>query len=90
MITVEFTSLLKRFFPELAPVKVEANTVFELVQEIDKHFSGLATYLVEEHGGLRKHVNIFVNGKMIKDREKLSDSLSENDKVNIIQALSGG
>ena len=90
MVNVEFTSLLKRFFPTLTSVEVEASTVKDLLEEIDKEYSGLSGYLIEEHGGLRKHVNIFINGNMVKDREKLSDVLNENDKVNIIQALSGG
>jgi len=90
MVIVEFTSLLKRFFPNLSTVEVRASSVKELVQVLDEQYSGLSGYLIEEHGGLRKHVNIFVNSKMIKDREGLSDTLSENDKVNIIQALSGG
>lgn len=90
MVSVEFTSLLNRFFPHLTSVEVEASSVHELVQQLDQQFSGLGGYLIEEHGGLRKHVNIFVNGKMIKDRKALSDPLSDNDKVNIIQALSGG
>jgi len=90
MVSVKFTSLLKRFFPTLTSVKVEATSVEELLVELDKQYDGLSGYLIEEHGGLRKHVNIFINGNMIKDREKLSDKLNRNDKVNIIQALSGG
>ena len=90
MIRVEFTSLLKRFFPNLTSLSIEANSVAELISELDVKYPGLSAYLIQEHGGLRKHVNIFVNGCMIKDRVNLSDSLLHNDKVNIIQALSGG
>ncbi len=90
MVSVEFTSLLKRFFPTLASVKVEATSINELLIELDKQYDGLSGYLLEEQGGLRKHVNIFVNGNMIRDRKKLSDELKKNDRVNILQALSGG
>ena len=90
MITVHFTSLLNRFFPDLKPESVEANTVCELLVELDKLYPGLSGYLIEENGRLRKHVNIFVNGEMISDRESLQDVLKDNDEVNIIQALSGG
>ncbi len=90
MVKVQFTSLLKRFFPNLKAEELEANTVEELVLSLDKIYPGLRAYLLEEQGNLRKHVNIFVNGTMIKDRVSLSDRLLHNDKVNIIQALSGG
>lgn len=90
MVTVQFTSLLQRFFPNLKTEQVEATSVAQLLEELDIKYPGLSSYLIEEHGGLRKHVNIFVNGTMIKDREQLSDTLLHDDKVNIIQALSGG
>lgn len=90
MVKVEFTSLLQRFFPELNSVEIEASNVKELLAELDKKYEGLSTYLIHENAGLRKHVNIFINGNMIKDRAKLSDQLSTNDTINIIQALSGG
>lgn len=90
VVTIQFTSLLKRFFPNLKTEEIEANTVAELVMLLDKTYPGLKAYLVEEQGSLRKHVNIFVNGTMIKDRINLSDRLLYNDQVNIIQALSGG
>ena len=90
MVRVEFTSLLKRFFPNLTSLNIEANSVAELIFELDVKYPGLSAYLIQEQGGLRKHVNIFVNGQMIKDRVNLSDTLLHNDKVNIIQALSRG
>ncbi len=90
MVKVEFTSLLLRFFPDLVPMEVEATTVKELLSELDKTHEGLSAYLAQENTGLRQHVNIFINGNMIKDRIKLSDQLATNDTINIIQALSGG
>lgn len=90
MALVQFTSLLLRFFPDLQSEEVEASTVKELLDELDNKHKGLSSYLVEENIGLRKHVNIFINGKMIQDRVGLADSISENDSINIIQALSGG
>ena len=87
MVEVQFTSLLKRFFPNLKNEEIEASTVQELVMSLDEIYPGLRAYLVEEQGNLRKHVNIFVNGTMIKDRVSLSDRLLHNDKVNIIQNI---
>ena len=90
MPTVNFTYALKRFYPELRPVELSVDKVSEVITEIDKEFPGIESYLVDELGRLRKHVNIFVDGDLIKDREKLSDSISENSEVYIKQALSGG
>ncbi|MEM7228017.1 MAG: MoaD/ThiS family protein [Planctomycetota bacterium] len=47
-------------------------------------------YVLDEHGGLRKHMAVFVNGTLIGDRSTLSDPIDERDTIDIMQALSGG
>lgn len=90
MAKIKFTSALKPFFPSLTDLEVEGNTVQELVAQIEVHFPGISTYLKDETGRLRKHVNIFVQGDLIKDRNRLSDSVKSSDELLIFQALSGG
>lgn len=91
MQTVKFTQALKRFYPDLGDLEMNAESLAELINEIDRQFQGMKSYIVDDQGILRQHVNIFVDGKMIEDREGLSDSISEEDcEIFIMQALSGG
>ena len=90
MPTVKFTYALKRFFPALKDVSAEGNSFPESFRELDFHYPGLSKYVLDEQGSLRKHVNIFIDGKMINDRNKLTDPLSVNSEIYIMQALSGG
>jgi sulfur-carrier protein len=90
MAKVRFTPNLKRFYPTLQPLQLEANTVAELLQQIEAVHPGLRAYLVDEHGRVREHVNIFVRDELIHDKVALSDPLGPNDEVYILQALSGG
>jgi len=90
MAVVRFTSHLAKFFPGLGELVVDAGTVAELIQRLEDHYPGISAYLTEDHGGLRKHVNIFVDQMLIQDRKQLSDRLSSNAEVHILQALSGG
>lgn len=90
MVRVNFTQALKRFYPELEPFDVDCDNVCELVQVMDERYPGIKNYIVDEQGQLRKHVNIFVQQKLINDRVKLQDQLAPNDEVYIMQALSGG
>ncbi len=87
---VNFTSALRRFYPDLQPYEVQAQTVAEVVNDLNQRYPGLADYLVDEQGRLRQHVNIFIGEKLIKDKIKLQDKLSDQDEVYIMQALSGG
>jgi len=58
--------------------------------EVEKKFPGMADYILENDGALRKHVNIFIGENMIKDRTELSDTVKNTDTIFIMQALSGG
>ncbi|MEO8607558.1 MAG: MoaD/ThiS family protein [Chloroflexota bacterium] len=91
MPAVKFTTHLEKFFPGVTQgVSVEALTVAEVVTALDQRFPGLAAYLIDEQGALRKHVNIFVDDNLIHDRQTLSDALTPSNRVYIFQALSGG
>lgn len=91
MAQVRFTNHLSRFFPDLRQdISVPGATVADVVGALDESFPGLGGYLVDERGRLRRHVNIFVNGEMIVDREALADPVSDSTQVFILQALSGG
>ena len=87
---VQFTRHLQRFFPQLAEVEVPAATVAELVSVLEERHPGLRDFLVDERGTLRKHVNIFIENEMVRDREHLSDPLLPESQVFVMQALSGG
>ena len=90
MPTVKFTRSLNRFFPELEEVSVNGKTLEEILREVNVRYPGISNYLLDEHHRLRKHVNIFIDGTLISDRNGLKDSFSENSEIFIIQALSGG
>ena len=90
MPTIKFTTALKRFYPNLSEFTAPAENVNTVLQIIEEKYPGMKTYIVDDQGALRKHVNIFINGNIIEDRIKLTDKVNEKDEVYIIQALSGG
>ena len=90
MAQVKFTPNLKRFFPDLCECEIEAATVAEIVAAVDQRWRGLGDYIIDEQGALRKHVNIFVGDELLRDKRALSDRVSADTKIFIVQALSGG
>ncbi|MBP6633035.1 MAG: MoaD/ThiS family protein, partial [Kofleriaceae bacterium] len=73
---VTFTRHLVRFFPTLTEGEVEGATVREVVAALDRRYPGLASYLVDETGRLRRHVNVFIGDEPVADRAALSDALA--------------
>ncbi len=90
MAKIRFTPNLVRLFPGLREVELSADTVAELINELEALHPRLSSYLVDEHGSLRTHVNIFIGEVRVRDRAALSDALRAGDEVFIVQALSGG
>lgn len=89
MPTVRFTSNLAKH-RDTPVVAVEAGTVRDAITEATLADPLLRGYVVDEQGRLRKHVNIFVDGELIRDRLRLSDALGPKAEVYVMQALSGG
>jgi cytidylate kinase len=50
----------------------------------------LRGYVVDEQGALRKHMVVFVDGRQIADRRHLTDGVTPDAEVYVMQALSGG
>jgi hypothetical protein len=90
MPTVKFTYALNRFFSGLKDTPATGDTLKEVLKEIDGNYPGIRNYILDEQGSLRRHVNIFIDGRLINDRVALSDHFTEKSEIYIIQALSGG
>ncbi len=48
------------------------------------------SYVLDDQAALRRHMTIFVDGRAIRDRARLSDPTTPSSIVYVFQALSGG
>ncbi len=46
--------------------------------------------MLDDQSALRKHMTIFVDGQIIRDRARLTDVVGETSSIYVFQALSGG
>ena len=86
---VSFTENLRRHLP-CPPVSAEGATVRALLDRVFEDNPPLRSYVLDDQGRLRKHVNVFVAGAPVADRNNLSDAVGPADEVFVFQALSGG
>lgn len=89
MTTVHFTPNLNRHI-DCPDVLVCGATVAEALEQVFASNPRLRNYILDDQGRMRKHVLVFVGGKLIEDRNTLSDSLTPERDVFVMQALSGG
>lgn len=86
---VVFTANLQRHVP-CPPCDVAGATVREALDEAFARYPRLQGYVLDEHGALRQHMVIYVDGRPLSDRKGLSDAVSPEGEVFVMQALSGG
>jgi sulfur-carrier protein len=89
MVTVHFTSNLRRHV-DCPSVVCDGDTVRDVLEKAFEANERLRTYVLDDQGGLRKHMSILVDGRAISDRERQSDPVAPSSEVWVMQALSGG
>ncbi len=89
MISVVFTENIQRHVA-CPPARVPGSTVGEVLDRVFEGNARARGYVLDDHGAVRKHMVVFINGTPIRDRATLSDPVSDGSEVYIMQALSGG
>ena len=89
MAVVAFTENLRRHVA-CPTVEVSGTTVREVLERVFDANPRLRGYVLDERGVLRKHMVVFVDGRQITDRQRLSDRVDPRSELYVMQALSGG
>lgn len=69
---------------------VEGGSVRAALEAYFANYAGARSYVLDDQGALRRHMAIYVDGQLIRDRAGLSDPVGDAGTVFVFQALSGG
>lgn len=89
MATVRFAKAFRRHV-ECPEEIVTGATLREVLHGYFGRHPSTQSYVLDELGAVRKHIAVFVNANQIIDRRHLTDPVSDDDTVDVFQALSGG
>jgi hypothetical protein len=89
MARIIFTANVQR---HVACPEAEAagHTVREVLDNAFADNPQARSYVLDDQAALRKHMSVFVDGKIIRDRVRLSDPVTDASTIHVFQALSGG
>jgi sulfur-carrier protein len=89
MAKVVFTPNVQRHVacPE---AEVPGCTVREVLDNVFAANPQARGYVLDDQSALRRHMTIFVDGRMIRDRAHLADPVHKSSRIYVFQALSGG
>jgi molybdopterin synthase sulfur carrier subunit len=89
MARVEFAKAFHRHV-ECPAAEASGATVAAVLDAYFQDRPGVQGYVLDEHGSVRRHVTVFLNGNQIVDRTRLTDPVGPQDAIWVFQALSGG
>jgi molybdopterin synthase sulfur carrier subunit len=89
MAKVVFTPNIQRHVgcPE---AEAAGQTVREVLENVFADNPQARGYVLDDQSALRRHMTIFVDGRMIHDRARLADPVKDTSTIHVFQALSGG
>jgi molybdopterin converting factor small subunit len=87
MADLHLPTTLTPLFAELPRrVEIEAATVGEAIDSLDRQWPGLRDRLCEPGPALRPHIHVYVD----RERGTLETPLEPRSRVDVIAAISGG
>jgi molybdopterin converting factor small subunit len=89
-VQVRIPTQLRTLTAGTAEVGVEADTVGGALKALDGQHPGFAERLFDEHGKLRRFVNVFVADEDIRFLDGLDTPVVAGQVVSIVPAVAGG
>jgi sulfur-carrier protein len=89
MAEIHFTSHLRNIVPD-GPLSAAGATVGEALANVLADQPHARSYVLDDRGGLRKHVCIFADGERLPHEGALARRIGPDSKLYVMQALSGG
>jgi molybdopterin synthase sulfur carrier subunit len=89
-INVLIPTPLRRFTDGEARVVVAAASVGEALDALESRYPGIGERLRDDSGQIRRFVNVFVNGRNVRESAGIDTALAPGDELGIIPAMAGG
>jgi molybdopterin synthase sulfur carrier subunit len=67
-------------------LELDGETVAEVLQALEREHPDVKGWILDEHGAIREHINVFVN----KEYGREDTSVNPSDRLHVIPAISGG
>ena len=67
-------------------LELEGDTVAEVLRALERAHPDVKGWILDEHGLIRDHINVFVN----KEYGREDTSVGDADRLHVLPAISGG
>jgi molybdopterin converting factor small subunit len=89
-VKVKIPTQLRTLTEGSSEVEAAAGPLTEVIDDLEARHPGLKQRLLDDSGGLRRFVNVYVDDEDVRFLDGLSTQVSEGAKLSIIPAVAGG
>jgi molybdopterin converting factor small subunit len=86
MAIVKLRAPLKDLVGGTREVPIEGASVGEVLRELERLHPRIEGWVLDEHGRVRRHVNVFVDGERVRE----DAAVAANATVHVLPSISGG
>jgi len=84
--TVKLRAPLKDLAGGNREVAIEGASVGEVLRELERQRPKIEGWVLDEHGRVRRHVNVFVDGERVREDAPVAPSAT----LHVLPSISGG
>ena len=89
-VRVKVPTILRRHTNGQAVLEADGATVGEVLGDLEQRHPGITASLLDQHGGLHRFVNVYVNDEDVRFTGALDTQVKDGDSVTILPAVAGG
>ena len=67
-------------------VSIDGSTVGDVIRELERLHPRMAGWILDEHGRVRQHVNVFVDVERVREEASVADGAT----IHVLPSISGG
>jgi molybdopterin converting factor small subunit len=86
MATVKLRAPLKDLAGGNREVAIEGASVGEVLRELERRHPKIEGWVLDEHGRVRRHVNVFVDGERVRE----DAAVTPDATLHVLPSISGG
>ena len=89
-IEVRIPTILRTYTDGAKQIQGSGATLDELITDLEKRHGGLRDRLIDNGGGLRRFVNVYLNDEDVRFLDGLDTPVKDGDTVTVLPAVAGG
>ena len=89
-VSVRIPTILRTYTAGESEVTADGETLGEVLEDLDRRYSGIKARVLDDNGKLRRFVNVYVGDEDVRFEQGLDTATPDGAQVSIIPAVAGG